>query len=315
MRVPSSSIPLSSSGDKPLIQPVEVLRVAAITGVVWFHLENAPFPAIGQAGLIAFVMICTLFQSVAASTDPLWRFLRRRAVRIVPPWLVWSAIYGVINLLRHQEWFPWSSDWVSNVLTGPWIGLWFLPFVLLSAPVVFVLTRLAIPGQPEATIPLLLCLAGLLLLTAAWLPLLHPLVTPWAQWLHASPAIPLAIALRQSQSAGLSRGAFRPSVIGAIWLGLCIPILWIHPGTATSHAIGALATTAAYSWSLPLPHFLSKPGQLCLGVYLIHPLVIAVFKLVPFLKSQPLALLVVAVPTCFWLVHRLRRYAILRSVL
>lgn len=298
-----------------MIASVEALRVVAVAGVMWFHLENAPFAAVGQAGLVAFVLLCTTFQSIAAERETLRAYLHRRSQRLGPPWLAWFALYSAANLLRGREWFPWSEGMAANLLTGPWIGLWFLPFVWLMSPVVFLLTRWTAPGPPEASIPLLLTLAGLLLLIAAWLPLLRPIPTPWAQWLHAAPTVPLALALRYTRATDTTTSPCRPAVVMAVWLGICLPILWIQPETATSHALGAAACAAAFGTTLPLPPAITRLGALCLGVYLIHPAVMAALKYFPPLRSHPIGLFAAAVPTCFGLVHLLRHVRWLRPVL
>src|SRR5262249_45425125 len=61
-------------------------------------------------------------------------WLRRRAVRLLVPWLFWSlAIAGVFALRATQRGEPaWGWTKATMLLYGPEIHLWFLPFLLVA---------------------------------------------------------------------------------------------------------------------------------------------------------------------------------------
>lgn len=112
---------------------IELLRVVAACGVIWFHMETTPFKSVGYSGLVFFLIVSVVFQMGAAERG-LWHgFFRRRASRLLVPWAAWFVIYGLLNLVKGKVLFPYSSGIVPDILAGPWIGLWYLPFSFISA--------------------------------------------------------------------------------------------------------------------------------------------------------------------------------------
>lgn len=56
----------------------------------------------------------------------LWQFYQKRLVRLVKPWLFWSVIFGVINLLTGNE-----ADSIRRLIVGTvWTGFWLLPVLM-----------------------------------------------------------------------------------------------------------------------------------------------------------------------------------------
>jgi hypothetical protein len=110
---------------------IEPLRVVAILGVIWFHIDGLPHRRVAFSGLIVFVLLTTVLGCFAAQNSGFFVFLGKRAQRLLVPWGVWFGVYFALNLIIGRPGLPSSPDPVSAILAGPWIGLW------LSFPVWF----------------------------------------------------------------------------------------------------------------------------------------------------------------------------------
>ena len=94
-------------------------------------------------------------------------FRAKRARRIAIPWLFWCLVYRVIFEIVSDDPFVVLTD-PMTLFIGPSIHLWFLPFVMLTLPLIPILS-LSIVTQRD------LVLAGCILVAVS-LPL---------GWLHA----------------------------------------------------------------------------------------------------------------------------------
>lgn len=259
---------------------IELLRVGAALGVIWFHMEAVPWRRVGFAGLVFFLVIATIFQTRGAQREDLRRYFRKRASRLMIPWAAWFAIYAVLNAVTGKAVFPNSYGVVPALLAGPWIGLWYLPFALLSAGVIYgsvqLLNRLPFPVQFGLSCGISLVTFGL----AVWIRSLGPVVVPWAQWLQAAPSIPLGLTLALAQKS--FPGSVRKlAVLCAGILGMCALSFPGDPGMALSYGVGTTFVIAGFVLQRNTGPLIRDLGSMCLGVYLIHGAVMAAFKMVP----------------------------------
>ena len=142
----------------------------ACFGIVWDH-ARAPYADIGYLALALFLVL-TSFLAVGSFDRTAGRhdnqnFWLSRARRIALPWLFWCLVYRVIFEIVSDDPFAPLSD-PMTLLIGPSIHLWFLPFVMLTLPLIPILSLSV--RDPGALIPA--CTA----LIAVSLPL---------GWLHA----------------------------------------------------------------------------------------------------------------------------------
>ena len=112
---------------------LDIARLVAAFGIVLFH-SKAPGGQFGYAALPFFLMVMIMLAVPSAAHRPFGSFAKDRAARLLLPWLIWSAVYGIFklaNVVLHHK--PFSDDFsLSMVLTGPAIHLWFLPFAFLA---------------------------------------------------------------------------------------------------------------------------------------------------------------------------------------
>ena len=269
------------------LDAIEWVRVISACGVVWFHVPGGPFKEYGYAGLVAFILISIVFQAAGAEKDPPNVYFIKKAGRILTPWSFWFLFYGVFNLAKGTDLFPNSAGWVSSVLTGPWVGLWFMPFILLVSLVVW----LAV--QPTKKQNSLAISAGFLLIGAMVL-LLCPKAQgiwkgqePWAQWVHASAAIPIGLSLYHAiKNQGLRRLVALAAIL-VVCEAACLYLVGTNRGLAISYGLAILLVCIGFS--VPFQHspLARRLGALCLGVYMVHAALISVLKRAPGLGDQP----------------------------
>lgn len=72
-------------------------RFVAALGIVLFHC-GGPGAMVGHAGLPFFTMALILLALPGADRQSFASFGSGRALRLLRPWLIWSAFYGTLKL-------------------------------------------------------------------------------------------------------------------------------------------------------------------------------------------------------------------------
>jgi peptidoglycan/LPS O-acetylase OafA/YrhL len=256
---------------------VDLLRFLGAIGIVLFHVK-APGSAIGYAALPAFVAITILYTLQGSAGQTASGFLGSRARRLLIPWLGWSAIYGAAKLADAamrgapvgSEFRPWM------VLTGPAIHLWFLPFAFLATALVVGgsrLFRLEDGGRTPGGRLLGGCLVFVAFAALA-LVLRHgfDLRVPFAQWVFVLPAVGLGVCLQTVEHR-------LPDLAIVVVLAAAIHLAAVALGLRAGTFELLLATTACtltLAVRLPPAALLRRLGGLSLGIYLVHPLIVAI---------------------------------------
>lgn len=297
------------------LDAIELVRFIAACGVVWFHVPGVPYREYGHAGLVCFILIALVFQALGAGREPVGGYFKKRAARILTPWLFWFAFYGLLNLAKGKALFPHSEGFVANLLTGPWVGLWFMPFILLTSAPVFFIAR--ITPKKHTVIPVVVFLAiGLSqLVFIAHAQDALAMDEPWAQWLQASSAIPIGLAIHHAL-----RLRDRYRMIGTLFIatvsaGVCAALFRINQGMAVTYGIAIPAVCAGFLSPRGHLAWASRLGALCLGVYMVHAAIISVFRQLPFFAQRPALLCAVVLAVSFAGVFLARRNRLLARVL
>ncbi|MBY0467402.1 MAG: acyltransferase [Burkholderiaceae bacterium] len=268
-------------------QDVEFLRVLGAIGVVWFHLGIAGHD-IGYGGLVLFIALGAYF---SINTTGGWSgsFLIRRANRILVPWLFWVFVFGLINVLRGYVPFPKGNSPVAAVLIGPSVHLWYLPFALVVAIVSGFLG--GVLGS-RMRLALGLAIAGAGFLTVGLLRTEHSAMSyPYAQYLHALPAVGLGWAMAGASG---ERAGIRLLVLFTLALSI-LPGTVLN-GYGTAYWIGLLLITPVLFPELIAVNFsVDRISRFMFGVYLVHPLFI------PLARRLGLADSFIALPLTFGL--------------
>ncbi|MEM8737337.1 MAG: acyltransferase family protein [Planctomycetota bacterium] len=132
--------PMLNPAPSPRYPLLDALRIVAMLDIVSVHINGAYFLA--GIGLPVFIIVAVALgvrRPVLPRPADLPALGKKRAWRILWPWVFWSlffglnrVIWGVLDPERSIEsfFYPWM------LATGPSIHLWFLPFIFVAELVV-----------------------------------------------------------------------------------------------------------------------------------------------------------------------------------
>lgn len=291
---------------------IEFLRVVAACAVIWFHFENAPYRRAAYAGLVYFLIISVVFQKGPTERMDWLGYLKKRGTRLLIPWIAWFAFYGLTNIVIGKRLFPASSGILADALTGPWIGLWYLPFSFVSAVGVYALQRGLGPANHRFRFIFYFSISLISLIAVSMIRASFTLATPWSQWLQATPSIPIGLALTYA-SEERQRSVLHH--LALLQLAIIITCAWVYPfdpGMALSYGIGSsFVSLGLFHQSTPFPP-VAKLAPLCLGAYLIHGWVMSSFKLIPWVTRHLGAWFILTTVVSFIAAALLKRTTILK---
>lgn len=253
---------------------LDLARFVASFGIVWDH-ARAPYADVGYLALALFLVLTSYlavgsFERSGTKQDG-QNFWLLRARRIALPWLFWSAVYRVIFEIVSDEPLVLLSD-PMTLFIGPFIHLWFLPFVILTLPLIPILSL-------GVTTPRALYLACALLVIVA-LPLgwLHAEVgiagwfidvglfrQPLPQWFFSLPLF------AWGAIAALAHRLGRPWMALAAAVLVSGPLYLLKPEFASVQMLlVALVFEALWRWNLKAVWPTTLAGA-AFGIYLLHP--------------------------------------------
>jgi peptidoglycan/LPS O-acetylase OafA/YrhL len=241
-------------------QSIDLLRFVAAFGIVWAHMQ-APYMVEGYVALALFLILTAFLSVRSLARGGVKRFWLGRLWRFFLPWVLWSAVFAALNVLR-GGWTTLIPDNAGRLLIGPVIHLWFLPFVIFASPLVIL---------------------------ALWV-----LTSPARVWVAALGAVPLAVATIRAHDQGglaepLAQWAFAtmPLLYGllsaagqhhravaapVVFAGLSCGIATYVFGSPTAPYLVAAALLFEAVWRARLPsQQFAHAAALAFGIYLIHP--------------------------------------------
>ena len=273
---------------------LDVLRLLAVTAIVWIHSVETPTFKVAiiwcRFAVPAFISTSVwllIWRHGGDSCGNLWNYAVRRAVRIYLLFLVWNGIYAAVRFLEHSfikggDTIRWS--WETFLLAGFTEQLWFLPFLsavtILTAGLMIMSVRLALPT---------LLLAVLLPTTGIYLAMWPSPVNmnidahPATYWIGlcwgAIPAALMVFGILPFDNLRITE----PVRLGLLSLmfAIAIPLLWLSMDsprflTLLHNAAGVLLVAGAVLGprSAFANEMLRALGSLALPVYLIHVLIV-----------------------------------------
>jgi surface polysaccharide O-acyltransferase-like enzyme len=287
---------------------VEFLRVVSTFLIVWYHCPSR-WPDVSYAGLIFFVITSTYF-ALARNIGADGAVPRQKIARLLLIWLFWYFLYALIALLDGslQKIFDGSAS--ALLLVGPAVHLWYLPFlsgIVAVAPIMAKALR-----QPAA-----LAFVGAAFLSAMglvdfWRAWSLDLGVPWAQYIHALPAVFLGFVF-----AGMRESQLRVRLL-VVGVALLCTVLALHSdGVGVPYFVGlALAATILLPW--PQNGWVDKVSILSkymMGVYLIHPVIIRVLRRLLALQDLWLAVAGFALALCIVIAMHSRAPRLAKAVM
>lgn len=252
---------------------VDVIRLVSAALIVCFHSRGAPYKDITLSGLAYFVLLTFYLQAISELRGR-HLDLRKRASRLLVPWLLWSLFYGMLKLVKHPPILFDFQGHLSSFLIGTEIHLWFLPFAFLGGIAAHLLLRSAL-RLPARGALLFLSLVSVALATAV--PMVSKsLYPPFSQWMYALPLLPISLAIALSEDRSLKRFAYYYVVI----LILTLFITWRC--AEPSYLIGVLVLSVSILPKSRDLEGLKWLANLSMGIYLLHPVVfLVIYMYVP----------------------------------
>lgn len=266
---------------------------------------HAPGWDIGYSGLIFFIQISAF---LLCSQEISHNRLKKRAVRLLLPWLFWSFIYGFLNLAKGRKFIGISDSILATLLTGTYIHLWYLPFMFICS----LALSLALPvirnvNNIKAVMIGAIFVSGISLITSSiFRSEVHS--TPFAEWLHAVPAVVIgssaSILMKSNMSQRTINMMYLILILMTSIISLYIIILERQNGLGIPYLIGTIISLASIRInSKPLP-YVQRFSDLTMGIYLIHPLLISIihrFFLVDFPAIVAFASLIASTAIIFFI--------------
>jgi peptidoglycan/LPS O-acetylase OafA/YrhL len=260
---------------------IELLRVWAALGIVCFHSQTGVLALVGYAGLPAFAIISAYLLGDLHSADgmkavPFEQFVRRRARRVLLPWVAWIAIYLSLDFgLSFAGLRPFDFWQEFNPFFGTRIHLWYLPFVFLG----LVAIRAAVPWLSRLP---RWPLVGMLVLAAALAMLVLPgtwvaqLPAPAPQFVFAAPALCFGIALAEIvQESDTRRRWSAVAAICVVAVGGAILKQSLFGFSWIPFAVAVPLTSIAVLRPVDEGPLARLVAPLTLGIYVMHPLVVS----------------------------------------
>jgi len=290
---------------KPRMANIERLRIVSAVAVASFHVHGWFPRSIGVAGFIILILSFCAFVVNRPEPYRIKKLAKRKAQRLLKPWLFWSMVYGALSLVKMIYENLSFSDVFSPtmLLTGTWIHLWFLPFAFVAALILVVIHRriVNIPDSFAITVAILigtLCIFGCSMIHSRIQP-----PTPLAQWLLGLPAIPVGFAIGRIQI--LKRIEDRRKYFVFVILSamaasaVCMVLSWLHNGTwldygskfAIRYCVSLIIFCSALNWRGTMDPISRNLASLSYGIYLIHPLATIPFYQFGIAIHHPLVLL------------------------
>lgn len=245
--------------DRSRDQAFETLRTLAMFGVVAFHAK-APLSEVNYAGLVSFVVMTPFFETFYNWDRP--RSLMAVAKTYLIPWAFWMCAYGAINIVIGRPILPYGPG-LQGLLAGTIIHLWFLPAMFAVVVALNLLKRVA--SRP--VVFWCSCFAAALSFTCLLRLAGGPLPPPYAQWVHAAPAVFFGVALGLAPSVRYGWSAYIVTLAC-----LTIGAMAHQPGISITYPIGVASVVVASRVGdvLPTNYNVQSVSSCTYGIYLTH---------------------------------------------
>jgi peptidoglycan/LPS O-acetylase OafA/YrhL len=290
---------------QPRIANIERLRILSAFGVASFHTHGWFPRSIGVVGFIILLLSYCAFVVNKPEPYSVSKVAKRKARRLLKPWLFWSIIFGGLGLAKMVHENVSFSEVFSPtmLLTGTRTHLWFLPFAFVAALLLVLIHRRIVDIRDSITITTAITIGALCVFICSIIQShLHP-PKPLAQWILGLPAIPIGFAIGRIKI--LERAEDRKKYFVFIILSIlaacvgCVAFdrlshgIWLNYSSkfAIRYFVSLIIFCAALHWRGTLDVVSESIASLSYGIYLIHPLVLVPFYQFSIAVQHPLLLL------------------------
>ncbi len=258
------------------IANIERLRILGAFGIVWFHNQNAPLRSIGYAGLPIFLLVFISLIVRYSHFHDFTGFTKRRAYRLLLPWLFWSAVYGVCMISKAvlQSEPILENFSASTFLVGTRIHLWYLPYSFGIALCLYFINKFS-SEISDLTIVLTMLFFSVATLGASSATMSYSMPVPLPQWLFGLSSLPLGIAIgRCCYIINKRTEILLMTTIASVAIISCLLLVKMgYTNLALPYSIGTVLVCIAHLWHGHYGKLTQFAAPLTYGIYLIHPLV------------------------------------------
>lgn len=279
------------------IANIERLRILAIFGIIWFHTGGTLGRSVGYAGLPVFIMIFCALAVRKPMPDEFMFFAKKKARRLLKPWLFWSILYIVFKILKQLLLGGSLSESFAsfNFFVGPRTHLWYLPFAFVCGLIVNLLHHYTVRVSSIITVLLSSVISILCLFLCSVVMSSTHLPVPVPQWLFGLPGMPLGFAI--GQIAFSLQGRLRKELCLAIVLAtesVCLLLFCLgYTFLIVPYGIAVVLVCIALLSRGRSEARLLKFSSLAYGIYLVHPLVGSVLYVIGIWSFNPMLMVCV----------------------
>ena len=277
---------------------VELFRIIAAFGVVWFHTTLDVYRSIAYGGLIYFVILSSYFSMVSHRQYTLFD----RVQRIIFPYFFWFVFYFCFLFFANKSINPKNLSLISYIVTSPSVHLWFLPFVFMVLCYIDVIKKV-MDNNNKSIVCIFSALFSVMLIVASPIWRTYSLPVPLAQYVHVIAAVFIGIFLSCSHEVS-------KSVVLSLILMLISSMLWViylnQPAIGVSYLVGfipcilLLAKESLFGKS-PLILFIAS---MSFGVYLVHMFWVMILRYFDVIGvALPITSFLLSI-LCVWMIKR-----------
>lgn len=246
-------------------QDIEILRFLSAFGIVMFHAKTKG-ACVGYSGLIFFVVLSVFLTGRFVS-------IKKRARRLLVPWVICSIFYGVLNLIIQKPFISLNNGLVAGILFGTQYHLWYLPFVFVVLVVIDAIkTKL-----PKFVVSYIGGVLAVIALMSSWFwrgPSIE-LGYPWAQYAHAIPGVFVGMFF---YGFGATDKKYGILLLILLLLGTLVSIPLSGVGLPYLIVVVLFSVILFYPVTLSEHFNITKISSLSFGIYLIHPLFLTIIN-------------------------------------
>ncbi|WP_369982444.1 acyltransferase family protein [Thalassolituus sp.] len=251
---------------------IEVLRILSCLGIVYFHsgMLTGVANSLAYSGLAFFIFLSVYFVNKATTVPEAFRKI---AAKVVPSFMFWSIVYIALSVAIAGKALE-SYLGVQTLLTGGSIHLWYLPFIIIGVTASVYIVHTV---KPKLLFWIVAAgYFGWLGTSLYWRDWIRDYPLPAPQYFHALGAVLLALFVRAGS------GVLRYS---ALLLSL---LLCGHVASQGELGIGVVYFMVTlmsvlvvwgkdlYAGFFPFRKWVVSFSTLTFGIYLVHPLFIAI---------------------------------------
>ena len=270
------------------LRPVRTLTMLTI---VVFHITWQPVFGVAF-GVIALQVVMCALATRDETARPLGSVARKRGQRLLVPFVVWSAIYGLleIGLALSRGEPPLARFDHSMWLSGTSFHLWFLPFAFVASLAANRIAKLVERAPREVAVLGLTTLGATLVIAAPLVYRLGQPPHPFEYWIDGAATIAFGVAI--------GRALLIPSPthrLGWLFFIALFAASTVHLGPELAYdselyaRYGVAVPIACLGFMVRMPEVkgLAWLASCNMGIYVMHMLALRVLGRIPGMEGQP----------------------------